>query len=49
MILRRKADIARKQRDAGPYFTNKEVEADAAARRVELLFPAEGVSPLGRL
>lgn len=38
MILRRKTDIARKQRDADLYFTNKEVEGDAccAPRRAAI-------------
>ncbi len=47
-FLRRKVEIARKQRDAGLHFSNEEVEADAAARRAELLFRAEEVSPLRR-
>ncbi|AUV14776.1 antitoxin of toxin-antitoxin stability system [Aeromonas sp. ASNIH3] len=35
--LRRKVEAARRQRDAGLHFSNEEVEAEAAARRVELL------------
>ncbi|MBD1536545.1 antitoxin of toxin-antitoxin stability system [Xanthomonas citri pv. citri] len=36
-FVRRKVEVARKQRDAGLHFSNEEVEADAAARRVDLL------------
>lgn len=35
--LQRKIEIARKQRDAGLHFSNEEVEAEAAARRMKLL------------
>lgn len=35
--LRRKVEAARRQRDAGLHFSNEEVEAEAASRRVELL------------
>ena len=35
--LRRKVEVARRQRDAGLHVSNEEVEADAAARRVDLL------------
>jgi len=35
--LRHKVDAARTQRDAGLYFSNEEVEAEAAARRTKLL------------
>ena len=35
--LRRKVEAARRQRDSGLHFSNEEVEAEAAARRVELL------------
>ena len=35
--LRHKVDVARRQRDAGLHFSNEEVEAEAVARRVELL------------
>ncbi len=35
--LRRKVEAARRQRDAGLHFSNEEVEAEADARRVELL------------
>lgn len=35
--LRRKVNAARKQRDEGLYFSNEEVEAEAAVRRASLL------------
>jgi len=35
--LRRKVEAARRQRDAGLHFSNEEVEAEATARRAELL------------
>ncbi|WP_345937781.1 MULTISPECIES: antitoxin of toxin-antitoxin stability system [Tistrella] len=36
-FVRRKVEVARKQRDAGLHVSNEEVEADAAARRADLL------------
>ena len=36
-FLRRKVEVARRQRDAGLHVSNEEVEADATARRVDLL------------
>lgn len=35
--LRHKVEAARKQRESGLHFSNEEVEAEATARRVELL------------
>ena len=35
--LQRKVEAGRRQRDAGLHFSNEEVEAEAAARRIELL------------
>lgn len=36
-FVRRKVAVARRQRDAGLHVSNDEVEADAAARRADLL------------
>ncbi len=36
-FLRRKVEVARRQRDAGLHVSNEEVEADGTARRVDLL------------
>ena len=35
--LRRKVELARRQRDTGPHFSHEEVEAEAIARREVLL------------
>ena len=35
--VREKVEAARRQRDAGLHFSNEEVEAEAASRRVELV------------
>lgn len=40
-FLQRKVELARAQRDAGLLVSNKEVEAEAAARRAELLRHAD--------
>lgn len=36
-FVRRKVEVARRQRDAGLHVSNEEVDADAAARRADLL------------
>ncbi len=43
-FLRRKLEISRRQRDAGLHLSNEEVEAEAAARRADLLRRAKAAS-----